>query len=56
MEKKFVDKARTELREDELRKNQSLSQFRDWLKRHPFLNGVRQGEPTFVQTFCKASK
>jgi hypothetical protein len=53
MEKKFVDKARIELREDELRKNQSLAIFRDWLSKHPFLSGVRQGEATLVQTFLK---
>jgi hypothetical protein len=44
MDKKFVEKARNELREDDFRKSQSLEQFRDWLSKHPFLSGVRQGE------------
>lgn len=44
MDQKFIDKAKIELREDEYRKSQSLSQFREWLCKHPFLSGVRQGE------------
>lgn len=44
MDKKFIEKARIELREEEFRKVQSLTQFRDWLSKHPFLSGVRQGE------------
>jgi hypothetical protein len=44
MDKKFIEKARIELREDEFRKNQSLEQFRDWISKHPFLSCVRQGE------------
>lgn len=44
MEKKFIEKARIELREDESRKYQSLAQFRDWLSKHPFLSSVRQGK------------
>lgn len=44
MDSKFIEKARVELREDELRKRQSLAQFRDWLSKHPFLKDVRQGD------------
>lgn len=44
MDKKFIEKAKNELREDEIRKVQSLTQFREWLTKHPFLSGVRQGE------------
>lgn len=43
MDQKFIDKARIELREDELRKSQSLAQFREWLSKHPVLKDVRQG-------------
>lgn len=43
MDKKFIEKARDELREDDSRRAQSLVQFRDWLSKHPFLQGVRQG-------------
>jgi hypothetical protein len=44
MDQKFIDKARDELREDDLRKSQALAQFREWLGKHPFLSNVRQGE------------
>lgn len=44
MDQKFIDKARDELGETELRRTQSLAQFREWLAKHPFLSGVRQGE------------
>ncbi|KAL7026267.1 hypothetical protein ACKWTF_013825 [Chironomus riparius] len=35
-------KAEVELRETELRKKQSLEQFREWLKKHPYLKRTRQ--------------
>lgn len=37
-------KARDELREDEIRKLQSLVQFKEWLHKHPFLINSRDGE------------
>lgn len=43
MDQKFIEIAAKELREDELRKQQSLAQFRDCLSKHPFLKHVRQG-------------
>lgn len=43
MEQKYIDQAKEELREDDLRRSQSLVQFREWLAKHPFLSGVRQG-------------
>lgn len=43
MDPKFIEKARTELREDDARKAQALEQMRDWINKHPFLNGIRQG-------------
>lgn len=44
MDKKFVEKAKNELREDESRKEQSLKQFRERIEKHPFLSNCRQGE------------
>lgn len=52
MDQKFIDKAKLELREDEFRKSQSLAQFRDWLSKHPFLSGVRQGEKFTCANKC----
>lgn len=43
MDQKFIDIAKNELREDDLRKSQSLAQFRDWISKHSFLQNVRQG-------------
>lgn len=43
MDKKFIEKARVELREDDLRKSQALAQMRDWLAKHPYLKEIRQG-------------
>lgn len=44
MDQKYIDIAKNELREDDLRKSQSLAQFRDWISKHPFLSEVRQGK------------
>lgn len=49
MDKKFIEIARAELREDDLRKQQSLDQFRNYLSKHPFLQEVRQGSSTTQQ-------
>lgn len=46
MDQKFIDKAKDELGETDLKKTQSLQQFRDWLSKHPFLSDVRQGQWT----------
>lgn len=43
LEQMYIDKAKNELREDDLRKSQSLAQFREWIAKHPFLKNVRQG-------------
>lgn len=43
MDPKFIEKAKVELREDEFRKTQALAQMRDWISKHPFLKGIRQG-------------
>lgn len=43
----FIEKAKSELRETDTRKTQSLEQFRDWLSKHPFLKDVRQGEKSY---------
>lgn len=44
MDKFFIEKAENELRETESRKTQSLAQFREWINKHPYLKGVRQGK------------
>jgi hypothetical protein len=41
---KFLIKAKEELREDEKRKQQALEHFREWLKKHPYIKSIRQGE------------
>lgn len=44
MDKKFIEKALIELREDDVRRNQSLEQLRAWISKTPFLSEVRQGK------------
>jgi hypothetical protein len=44
MDSKFKVIAKAELGEDDLKREQSLEHFREWLKKHPFLQDVRQGE------------
>lgn len=51
MDQMFIDKARIELGETELRKAQSLQLFREWLAKHPFLSCIRQGEGKSVKSF-----
>lgn len=43
LEEKFVQKARSELREDENRKKQALEHFREWIAKHPYIKRIRQG-------------
>lgn len=44
MDPKFIEIARNEIGETELKKSQSLAQFREWLSKHPFLKDARQGK------------
>lgn len=48
MSEKILERARVELREDDVRKSQSLAQFREWLSKHPFIKKCRQGMSTQV--------
>jgi len=43
LSEKFRKIALEELNEDDNRKKQSLQQFRDWIKKHPFIKSGRQG-------------
>lgn len=43
LSEKILERARTELREEDFRKSQSLAQFREWLSKHPFIKKCRQG-------------
>lgn len=56
MDQKFIDIAKNELREDDLRKSQSLAQFRDWISKHPFLSEVRQGKTSVHRKLGKVQK
>ena len=49
MDQKFIDMAKAELGEDDLKRTQALQHFRDWLAKHPFLSGVRQGQFLKIQ-------
>lgn len=40
----YQDIALKELREDESRRRQALEQFRDWIKKHPFIKSCRTGQ------------
>lgn len=44
MDYKFVEKARLELGETELKRTQALAHFREWLSKHRYLKDCRQGE------------
>lgn len=44
MDQKFVDKAKNELGEDDLKKMQSLQQFREFISKHHYLNEAPQGD------------
>lgn len=41
---KFKDIAKEELREDESVRSQSLSQFREWIAKHPHIKKCRTGK------------
>lgn len=43
LSKSYQDIALNELREDETRRTQALEQFRDWIKKHPFIKSCRTG-------------
>jgi hypothetical protein len=38
------EKAKNELFEDESKKQQSLEQFREWIRKHPFIKKCQTGE------------
>lgn len=44
---KFMEMAKTELREDDKRKEQALEHFREWIQKHQYIKNIRQGK-TFV--------
>jgi len=46
---KLVEQNKVLIRENELRKCQALEQFRDWLKKHPFIKSCRQGKVRKIQ-------
>jgi hypothetical protein len=50
LSEKFVQKARSELREDENRKKQALEHFREWIAKHPYIKRIRQGN---FDNFCR---
>ena len=43
LDEKFKLKAQVELREDDLRKEQALEQFREWLKKQGHIKNCRTG-------------
>lgn len=51
LDEKFVLKAKKELREDENRKKQALEHFREWIRKHPYIKQIRQGEK--IPLVCK---
>lgn len=44
MDAKRLEKAKKDLGEDEIKKSQSLQQFREYIVKHPFLSHVLQGK------------
>jgi hypothetical protein len=46
---KIVEQNKVDIRETELRKCQTLEQFREWLKKHPFIKSCRQGKFRFYK-------
>lgn len=40
---KLVEDNKVTIRENDLRKQQALEQFRTWLEKHPFIKNCRQG-------------
>lgn len=42
-----LEKAKAEIREDEIRKLQSLEQLRDFVSKHPFISSCRTGKLVF---------
>lgn len=49
MDPKFLEIARKELREDDLRKEQALVQFNEFLDKHPFFVKVRRGKEIKIE-------
>ncbi|XP_070497987.1 clavesin-2-like [Chironomus tepperi] len=52
---KLVEQNKVLIRENESRKRQALEQFRDWLKKHPFIKNCRQDD-NFLLMFLRARK
>ncbi|CAG9807647.1 unnamed protein product [Chironomus riparius] len=52
---KLVEQNKVLIRENELRKNQALEQFRNWLKKHPFIKNCRQDDG-FLLMFLRTRK
>ncbi|CAG9807640.1 unnamed protein product [Chironomus riparius] len=50
-----LEKAKTEIREDEIRKQQSLEQLRDFISKHAFIKTCRT-EDSFLLPFLRARK
>lgn len=52
---KFLEKAKTELREDEKRKEQALEHFREWIQKHQYIKSIRQDD-VFLLQFLRTKK
>jgi hypothetical protein len=48
MDPKFIKKAKEELGEDELKKSQSLQQFREYISKHQYFSNVPQGKKVLI--------
>lgn len=44
MDQKLIDIAKKDLGEDDLKKTQSLQQFREFISKHPYLKEAPQGK------------
>jgi hypothetical protein len=56
MDRKFKEIAKAELGEDDLKRQQSLEHFREWLSKHPYLQGMRQGLYNINLGQCQTQK
>jgi hypothetical protein len=53
MDKFFIEKAKSELREDDSRREQALEQFRGRISKHTFLSNCRQGERVIIEFYTR---
>jgi CRISPR/Cas system CMR-associated protein Cmr5 small subunit len=51
LSEKYKELAKTNVREDESRREQSLEQFREWLSKHPFIKKCNTGLLHFIAFF-----